>query len=161
MKTLPAVLLMSLVAGLPSPAAETPKGDFKPFFDAVKKLVERHYPKADVTVEDAGIRFTFNARKFMIHEARKDGEWQDATEEVGPQKGGICGEIEVEPGAYDGQAFLPQDVDKHYYTEWLAAPYSKRLDRHLLVHLKHPSNAPKDFLKDFTELVEGFEKRVP
>jgi hypothetical protein len=41
------------------------------------------------------------------------------------------------------------------------APYSKKLDRHLYVHLKYPGDVHKEFLKDFQRLVDGFEKHVP
>jgi hypothetical protein len=97
----------------------------------------------------------------MIHEATKTGEWQDAAEQVGPQKGGICGDAVVEPGRFEGAALVPQAFDKRYFIEWMAAPYSEKLNRHLLVHLKVPKDAPQEFVKEFAELVATFEKLGP
>src|SRR5262245_39789092 len=155
------MLVLSVLMTVPSaPSAAVPREDFKPVFDAVRALVEKHYPKAVVTAKDSELHFEFNTRKFMIHEALMTGEWQDAREEIGPQKGGVFGDIAVVSGPYEGQALLPQDFDKRYFVVWAAAPYSKKLDRHLLVHLKYSRNAPNDFRKEFAALVEKFETLV-
>ena len=69
-------------------ADDAPKPDLKPLLKEVRKVVEKHYPKATVTLKDQTIHFEFNTRKFMIHEPTLTGEWQDAREEMGPQKGG-------------------------------------------------------------------------
>jgi hypothetical protein len=60
-----------------------------------------------------------------------------------------------------GMAALPQSFDKHYFTVLVTAPHSKKLDHHLYIHLKYPRDAPKDFLKEFKRLVDGFEKHLP
>jgi hypothetical protein len=153
MKLLGTVLLSGLLAG---PGAREDER-LKTFFDAVNGLVEKHYPKAQVASAEGEIRFSFDTRRFMIHNPTKDGEWQDAAEEIGPGKRGVWGEATVETGRYEGQAVVPQEFDKHYFKIWMAAPYAAKLDRHLLVHLKYPRNAPKDFLKEFSELVATFE----
>jgi hypothetical protein len=142
-------------------ADDTPKPDLKPLVGEVRKVVGKQYPKAKVTLNDQIIHFEFNTRKFMIHEALLTGEWQDAHEEPGPQKGGIFGDLELRAGEYGGMAVVPQSFDKRYFTVLLLAPYSKKLDHHLYVHLKYPRDAPKDFLKEFEVLVGGFEKQVP
>ena len=97
----------------------------------------------------------------MIHDPLLTGEWQDAHEEPGPQKGGIYGDIELRAGEYGGMAAVPQSFDKHYFTLFLTAPHSRKLDHHLYIHLKYPRDVPKDFLKEFERLVDGFEKFVP
>jgi hypothetical protein len=142
-------------------ADDAPKPDLKPLLKEVRKVVEKHYPKATVTLKDHTIHFEFNTRKFMIHEPTLTGEWQDAREEVGPQKGGIYGDIALRPGEYQGMAAVPQSVDKRYFTLWVTAPHSRKLDHHLYIHLKYPRDVPKDFLKEFERLVDGFEKHVP
>jgi len=38
--------------------------------------------------------------------------------------------------------------------------YSPKRDVHLYVHLSYPRNVSSDFLKEFAELVNGFEKYV-
>jgi hypothetical protein len=142
-------------------ADDAPKPDLKPLLKEVRKVVEKHYPKATVTLKDQTIHFEFNTRKFMIHEPTLTGEWQDAREESGPQKGGIYGDIKLRPGEYMEMVAVPQTYDKHYFTVLLTANSSKKLDHHVFVHLSYPRDVPKDFLKEFERLVDGFEKHVP
>jgi hypothetical protein len=142
-------------------AEEAPKPDLKPLLEQVRKVVENHYPKSQVTLKDQTIHFDFNTRKFMIHEPLLTGEWQDAHEEPGPQPGGIYGDIELRSGEYGGMAAAPQSFDKRYFTLLLMAPYSKKLDHHLYIHLKYPRDVTKEFLKEFGCLTDGFEKYVP
>jgi hypothetical protein len=141
-----------------SDAAANP--DLKPLLEEVSTLVVKQYPKAKVTLKDQTIHFEFNTRKYMIHEPLLTGEWQDAREEPGPQKGGIYGDIELRPGEYGGMAVVPQSFDKRYFILSVMAPYSKRLDHHLFVHLKYPRDASEEFLHAFRRLVEGFDKHV-
>ena len=149
-----------LTASGRSEAGEAPGPELKPFLEEIRKLVVKHYPKGEVTLKDETIHFEFNTRKYMIHEPLLTGEWQDAHEELGPQKGGIYGDIELRPGEYGGMAAVPQSFDKRYFTLFLMAPYSKKLDYHLYIHLKYPRDATKEFLKEFGQLAEGFEKHV-
>jgi hypothetical protein len=142
-------------------ADDAPKPDLKPLLEEVRKLVEKHYPKATVTLKDQTIHFEYNTRKFMIHEPTLTGEWQDAREEPGPQKGGIYADIELRAGEYMGMAAVPQSFDKHYFTVWLTAIHSKKLDQHLYIQLKYPRDVPKEFLNEFKVLVDAFEKYVP
>jgi hypothetical protein len=153
-------IAFALMGSCRIPADDAPKPDLKPFLEDVRKLVEKHYPEGKVTLKDPVIHFEFNTRKFMIHEPLLTGEWQDAQEEVGPQKGGIWGSIELRAGEYGGMAAAPHSFDKHYFTHLLMAPYSKKFDHHLYVHLKYPHDVPKEFLKEFKGLVEGFEGYV-
>jgi hypothetical protein len=83
---------------------------------------------------------------------------QDAFEEIGPQKGGIIGKLAFQPGEYGGMAVVPQSFDKPYFVVRLLAPYSKKLDGHLLIHLKYPATVPPEFLKDFESLVNDFDE---
>jgi len=142
-------------------ADDAPKPDLKPLLKEVRKVVEKHYPKATVTLKDQTIHIEFNTRKFMIHEPLLTGEWQDAHEEPGPQKGGIWCDMELRAGQYGGMAAVPQSFDKRYFTLFLTAVYSKKLDHYLYVHLKFPRDTPAEFQKDFERLVNGFEKHVP
>jgi len=150
-----------VVAGR-GPADDAPKPDLKPFVGEVRKLVEKHYPKAKVTLKDQTIHFEFNTRKFMIHELTRIGDaWQDAGEEPGPQPGGIHGDIELRQGKYDGAAVVPGTHDLRYFTLLQMAPYAKKIDHYLYVNLKYPRNVSKEFLKEFEQLADGFDKHVP
>jgi hypothetical protein len=151
----------SLVPSLRLAADEGETPDLKPLHAAVQKLVIKHYPKAEVTLADGKIHFEYKTRTFLIHEPTLLGEWQDAHEELGPNKGGIVGDIQYQPGPYMGMAAVPQTFDKRYYMLLLTAPSSKGLVAHLWVNLKYPRNAPEEFVKEFKELVDEFEKYVP
>ncbi len=142
-------------------AEDAPAPDLKPLSEAVRKVVEKHYPKCKVALKDQAISFEFNTRKFMVHEPLLTGEWQDAFEEVGPQKGGVMGGIVLRSGQYGGQAAVPQAFDKRYFVTLVLAPYSKKLDAHLYAHIKYPPGAPKEFVKELHELLDSFEKHVP
>jgi hypothetical protein len=89
-------------------ADDAPEPDLKPLFEEVRKLVEKHYRKAEITLKDQTIHFEFNTRKFMVHEPLLTGEWQVAHEEPGPQKGGIYGAIKLRAGQYGGMAVAPK-----------------------------------------------------
>jgi hypothetical protein len=55
---------------------------------------------------------------------------------------------------------VPQTFDKRYFRVLLLAPYSPKRDAHLIVHLAYPRDVHPEFLKQFTELVNGIEKLV-
>jgi hypothetical protein len=154
------VMLGWVLCVAPAGADDLPGPDLKPLNEQVRKLVEKHYPKAKVTLDDGTIAFAFNTRKFMIHEPLKTGEWQDAFETTGPQRGGILGTIGLRPGRYGGAATVPQKFDVRYYTTLLMAPETRKGDAHLYVHLHYPKDTPEEFLKDFRALVDDFEKHL-
>ena len=58
-------------------------------------------------------------------------------------------------------AAVPQSSDKRYFVLLLTAPYSRKLDHHLYIHLKYPRDVSRDLLKEFDRLATGFEKHVP
>src|SRR5262249_7173491 len=74
--------------------------------------------------------FEARARPFMVHEQLKTGEWQDARETIGPQRGGVVGDMELRSGKYLGAAVVPQAFDKRYFTLLVMAPYSDARDAH-------------------------------
>ncbi len=53
---------------------------------------------------------------------------------------------------------VPQTFDNRYFRLLLMAPYSRQSDAHLYVHLAYPGNVSPDFLKEFTGLVNEFER---
>jgi hypothetical protein len=158
-----ALVLCAVVvfAGHRATADERPSSDLRPLHAAIAALVHTHYPGAIVTVNDHSIRFEFNTRVFLVHELNRIGDrWQEAHEEAGPQPGGIHGHMELRPGPYAGTAVLPQDFSRRYFTVYIAAPYSGRLDHHLYVRLKYPDGAPPPFVSEFKRLTERFDVHV-
>jgi hypothetical protein len=138
-------------------AGEVPKPDLTAFSRDMRSLVTKYYPEASVTLQDQRIHFEYRAREYMIHEPNKMGEWQDARPEKGPTRGGIYGDVSLRPGRYEGTAEVPQLIDERYFKLLLLAPYSRKLDHHLYVRLEYPSEASKDFLREFESLVNNFE----
>ena len=150
----------SLLAQVPLLQADDAPPELNSLLAEVKKLVTEHYPKAEVTLADGKIHFEYNARKFMIHKRTNLGGWQDAFEDLGPNEGGIVGDLKYVAGAYRGMAAVPQTFDKLYYLHLLTAPNSKKLDAHLRTHLRYPKDAPPEFVKEFIQLVNEWEKHV-
>src|SRR5262249_51778065 len=96
--------------------------------------------------------------RFMLHEQTKTGQWQDAHEMIGPQRGGVVGNMELRTGKYLGTAAVPQTFDERYFKLLVMAPYSEARAAHLYTHLLYPADASKSFLSEFTDLVTHFAK---
>ena len=136
------------------------KVDLQPLHDKVRALVKKYYPEASTSLDGTTIQFEYKTRKFMIHTPLMTGEWQDAHEAIGPQPGGVVGSIELCAGQYRGQVMLPQTFDDRYFLALELAPYSKQLNCHLRVSLKHPRNEAGEFLKEMWELLDHFDQHV-
>jgi hypothetical protein len=130
------------------------------FYSELRTLFRKHYPKATSHLLKDTIHFEHDTRVFIVHEPLKTGDWQDPRETRGPKPGGILCDITLQKGQYQGAAVVPQTFDKRYFTVLLMAPYSAKQDVHLYVHLSYPGNVGTDFLKEFADLVNGFEKYV-
>lgn len=83
-------------------------------------------------------------------------EWQDAHETIGPQRGGVVGNMDLRSRKYLGAAAVPQTFDKRYFTSLVMAPYSDARDAHLYTYLLYPADARRAFLSEFTDLVTRF-----
>lgn len=157
--------ILLLLAAAPGLRAEDSERGVSASFDAgrfygdVRQLVRRHYPAATAHHLRNKIHFEHDTRIFIVHEPLKTGEWQDPWEERGPKKGGVYCDIEYRPGPYGGAAAIPQTFDKRYFKLYLLAPYSKKLDGHLYVHLKLPGigSPPEGFQEELTALINGLE----
>ncbi len=125
-------------------------------FRMTTALVLRYYPDAKTELRQQTIHFESRTRRFMVHEQLKTGEWQDAHETIGPQRGGVVGDMELRSGKYLGAAVVPQAFDKRYFTLLVMAPYSDARDAHLYTHVLYPADASKVFLSEFTDLVVHF-----
>ncbi len=141
--------------------ADSPKlPALTPFYREVRRLAFDYYPKVTSHQLKRKIHFEHNTRVFIVHIPDMSGEWQDPSEQRGPNKGGILCDMELGPGKYGGTAGVPQTFDHHYYKVHLMAPYSKKYDCHLYVHLYYPANVSPKFLKQFQDLINDFEKHL-
>ena len=127
-------------------------------YSELRTLFVRHYPQVTSHQLNEKLHFEHDTRIFIIHEQRKTGEWQDPWETRGPKSGGILCDIQMREGKYEGAAVVPQTFDKRYFSLLVMAPYSQRHNAYLYVHLSYPGNVREDFLKQFAELVNGWEK---
>ena len=133
-----------------------PGQTIKRLYPELDRLFRRHYPGIESRIGGDAIRFEYKTRVFLVHEPLKTGEWQDASETKGPNRGGILCDIELRRGKYVGAAVVPQTFDKRYFKLLVMAPYSSSHDEHLYVHLYFPSDVSSDFLDEFSKLVETF-----
>ena len=134
----------------------------KRLYSEVRRLARDYYPKVTSHVLKHKIHFEHDTRIFIVHIPDMGGDWQDPSEERGPNKAGILCDMELRPGDYGGTAPLPATFDRHYYKVLVIAPYSKKYDCYLYAHLYYPANAvvsPK-FLKQFQDLINDFEKHL-
>src|SRR5215813_2927722 len=136
------------------------RGDDGPLLDRLyartKTLVGKYYPDAKSELMKHTIHFEAHVRRFMVHEQLKTGEWQDAHEVIGPQRGGVVGNLDLRGGRYLGAAAVPQAFDKRYFTLLVMAPYSDVRDAHLYTHLLYPADVSRVFVSEFTDLVARF-----
>lgn len=128
------------------------------FYPELRTLFLRYYPKVTSHLLDEKIHFEQDTRVFILHEPQKTGEWQDPSETRGPKPGGVFCDIELREGKYNGAAGLPQTFDKRYFKVLVMAAYSQKHNAHLYLHLYYPDNARDEFLKQFSELVNDWEK---
>jgi hypothetical protein len=149
-----------LIAGMAGGADQKPLQNpvMKRFYAEMKMLVRRNYPKATSHLLKNNIHFEHDTMLFIVHIPLKSGEWQDPQEERGPNANGILCDITLESGRYGGQAVVPQTLEGPYFQTLLMAPYSSNRDEHLYVRLRYPNDVNAAFLKEFSKLVNDFEK---
>jgi len=156
-----AVLLLSVASASAIVAPQQPAPPwFAAYAEDVEHLVKKYYPDATVVHGSRRIQFAHNTREFMVHEALKTGEWQDAHEVTGPDKGGVFGVVRMVDGPYAGAAMLPQSFDKRYYTEYVFAPHDARCDCHLYAHIRYPADFKSEFLNELKAMTEDFSAYV-
>ena len=97
----------------------------------------------------------------MIHLQWMDGQWQDARPMKGPDRGGILGIIEVQPGRYNGQ-WVGGTLDRFYFQTSSVvrrgSPYVSKFDCYLNVSLDYPKDVNPEFLDALRNLVTSFEQ---
>jgi hypothetical protein len=118
MKTF-SILMTIVTLAVAAPASADDLGDY---LSTLRALFKKHYPEVTSATKDGGLVFDYKTRIFLVHELTMLGEWQEAVEERGPNRGGIYCEIVPEEGPYHGQAKVPQTFDKRYFKVLLLAP---------------------------------------
>lgn len=149
-------LLLVLVArGEAQPAANP---DLVRLQASLRPLFLEHYPQATSELKGDQWQVEFDTRAFLIHRALMTGEWQEAMEVRGPNRGGILCNVQLQPGVYNGQAVLPQTFDEHYFRTLVLQVPSPRRDAYLYIHLSYPDSVDREFLGAFTRALDAFWK---
>lgn len=153
-------ILVVASVGLAANRSNESEFDLKLLYQEVRMVARRHYPKVSSHQLGNKIHFEHDTRLFVVHESLKTGEWQDPWEVRGPKKNGILVDVELNQGRWHGAAVVPQSFDKRYFTVLLMAPYSEKLDAHLVATIKYPRHLPEGFLVELTDLIKQFDKHV-
>jgi hypothetical protein len=138
-----------------------------PLLGEIRPLVRRYYPGAafsasyDKKRRGENLHFQYNTLSFIMKDGDRGGE--GLVEVRGPYVGGIWCDMTLVQGRYKGPV---KDIEKGVtqygadFYNYLFAPYSKDLDRHLLVVLRYPGGTPPKFLNRLKTLVKDFDKYV-
>ena len=151
-------LIATPVRGADDEALQNPA--LRRMYQELRTLFRRHYPSVTAHLLKDEMHFEHDTRLFIVHEPLKTGEWQDPWPTRGPKLGGIICDVSLRRGPYAGAAVVPQTFDKRYFQLLVMAPYSVKYDAHLYVHLAYPANVSREFLKEFTGLVDDFEHHL-
>ncbi len=136
----------------------------QPPFQALEEnlgsVLKKHYP--DIKLERAktaaaSIRWSHATRKFMIHLPTLTGQWQEATETLGPDRGGIICTAVIREGPHSGMAVVPQTFDRHYFRVLMMAPDREDANAHVVVRLYYPPDVDKAVVSEIAELVQKFD----
>lgn len=157
---LPVTLLVMLAAFCDVPSfAEQKDERADALYKELQSLITEYYPKATFEIKGGKFLAKYNTRTFMIHHALKTGEWQDASAQEGPNKGGILCTIQSSEGKYGGAAMVPQSFDYRYFSSLLMAPENSKSNTYLIAHLNYPSGVSLDFLNRYRKLIESYSDR--
>lgn len=154
--TLP--ILLAVLCGVPC-FAEQKDERAHAIYKQLQSLITEYYPKATFEIKGGKFLAKYNTRTFMIHHALKTGEWQDASAQEGPNKGGILCTIQSGEGKYGGAAMVPQTFDYRYYSSLLMAPENSKSNTYLNAHLNYPSGVSLDFVNRYRKLIESYSDR--
>ncbi len=127
-------------------------------YDCLNQTFRSYYPEVTSNTTDRKMHFEYDTRVFLVHHPLKNGEWQDAVEVRGPNRGGFLCDLELVPGTYNGAAVVPQEFDERYYKVLLMAPGSQKHHCYLHARLFYPRDTKPEFIKQYSELINGFEK---
>ncbi len=129
----------------------TTQAGWSAYTKLVEGLVKEYFPKAKIKKDDNHLHVEFKSRPYDIPSTYKT--------ELGPDWGGILFDIDLKEGQYSGVHVVPKKFNEYsYYHVMLYAPFSKKLNKHLLTRIAYPFDVPPEFLKRFTALVENFDE---
>lgn len=154
------ILFVCAAMAAPARAAEDKPSQnpaLKRLYSELVVIFRKQYPAVTSHLLSNTIHFEHDTRVFIVHDGWITGRWQDPRETRGPEPGGVLCDISLQKGKYQGQADMPLTLDKYYFKILMLTSYSPKLDAHLVVHLSYPRDVKDEFLRRFTQAVNGFE----
>ncbi len=115
----------------------------------IEEFVLQYFDKAKITRNDKKIHFEYKTKPYQNPAHRQ---------ELGPDYGGIVGDLEFRKGRYQGKTNLPLTYNEHAaFSVMLMAPYLAGEDCHLYTKLAYAADIPEDFVERFSKLLKSFE----
>ena len=129
-------------------------------FSRLQSLVAEYYPEATCEKEGEDIRFKYNTRMFMMHHQDKMGNWQNASPQEGPNRGGMLCDVGRGEGHYfatsPAPTQIPQRTDYYYFKAYRIAPYCTKSNSHLYAVLVVSNNVQPEFVERFSQLISSY-----
>lgn len=116
--------------------------------DQISALVTEHFPDAVIAQDNGKITAKHGTMIFTIHRHWKTGEIRKETDQIeGPNFEGFMISISVEDGRYEGQAMVPQTLNRRYWQEYIDRPPTADGKGHYVINLSYGSRIDRDFMK--------------
>ncbi len=113
----------------------------------IAEFIHQYFEKAKITRKDRKIHIEYKSKSYLTLADRQ---------ELGPDSGGIVGDLEFREGRYRGKTKLPLTyTEQASYSVVLMAPYLARQDCHLYTKFAYAADTPPDFVEKFTRLLNG------
>jgi hypothetical protein len=141
----------------------------EPLRREVQRLVRQYYPEASVVASydkktgEEKIHFEYNTQTYVMRDPQPDNTSYNRVAVRGPYVGGIWCDMTLSKGRYAGAV---KNMEKgiteigHDFYNHVAAPYSKKLDRHISIALRYPDGTSPRFLKQFEAMAGTFDQYV-
>lgn len=179
--------ICAVSGGVGEPEQESPPEVLTRLYADLYPVFRQYYPMVSARRDCNGMEFAHDTRTFAVHTRLKTGEWQDAQEVRGPNRGGILCSISLHKGRFEGALALPglpddslipqfsarPDFSSYPYFPRFSGPYFQTMlivfaapdeSRYLYGHLHLPDGVEPGFLEEFMEKVKGAwvdRKNVP
>ena len=150
MKLILAMLFASLGASLVT-VAGAPSGQLE-LNENITKIVLKHFPKADIAVNDGNFVAKQGTMVFTVHRRSKTGEVGKKTDQVeGPNYRGFILSISARDGKYHGAAEVPQTLRRPYWQTYIDRPPRKGGKSHYVINFSYGSRLNREFMKAVLE----------
>jgi len=123
-------------------------------------IIKKYLPNYETETKYGRIYISYNTRQFMVHRPYKTGKWQNAKEDIGPEKGGIVLWFFITDEKYSGAAMIPlcATTDMYLFKETSIIKYSEKYNCYITAAIKAPRyDEKKELTKELIEILSNFE----